>query len=584
MGIFDFLRQKTDDINPYAVDQRYLEGRGFTPKQAKDILQTQQTNERRIDEAKVGYDPMASLKLGATPRQTLRDYTEGAFNLSSALVNLWSQAVQSRRDYIMISAELKRFYIVGRILNLVCDDLLNPDEEGEIVSFTSEIPEIQAELNELYDKIDFNTLLQDFVHDFINLGEYALRLEFEDGKGLKSINDDVDQLNLIALYAQGEPVNFLHFVDKDYVMEPAHRYAHFINGDEKLRVALEDQLESGYTLTGKDDLPENVKDKLPDYIRVGKPLFWGIVAKLRELQILETLIPATKLNQITQAQMVSLRVPANMPVDKVMQACLKYEDILNVPIGIDASREQLSIAEILTASGKCRVLPNFSDEKGTLEPLNVRANQPVDDILNSIKDIRSIILTSIGIPPSLVFGSDDKDKVQELRLFGQYTRRLAGLQRSLRRGFKQIIAAHLVNKNFKVSKDDFDVKFKQSLVDISGLEKLEFNDAKQEFVGRTLDFVDKLTQNKLLVSYLNPDELINYMKAQFKDLTDSNNLFNDKPNPNTLLGDVPHDPNKQDKDDTFFKPTDSASDSKSDIHPSDIGDSDNTNKYPDLRP
>jgi predicted transcriptional regulator len=183
----------------------------------------------------------------------------------------------------------------------------------------------------------------------------------------------------------------------------------------------------------------------------------------------------------------------------------------------------------MTVLGRLRVVPIFSDEKGGLDPLNVRASQPIDDILNATNSLRAIIMSSIGIPPSLIFGSNTTDKVQELRMFSRYTRRLASIQKALSKGLRQIVLAHLVNTGMTVTNKDFDIQFIQSLVDLSGLEKLEFDDAKQEICGRSLDFLAKAMSNPLVAAAIDPVELIKWIQDKFSILADGAVFFKTDP-------------------------------------------------------
>jgi hypothetical protein len=523
MAILDFL--KPPKITSKELARKLPIGTFHTESRMREA--------QRLLEARFGFSPEQMLKIGYFKQQNVRKWTDGAYNLSTQLVSLWSQAVTSRRDYIMVSSELRKFYLVDRLLELITQDVLNADENGDIVKL---VPaegreDLGFELELFQENCNLNLILQEITQDFIDFGEYALRMDIEEGRGLYKWSDDVDPLNLVAFYEGGYPSNYLVYKDKDFQMLPAHHYAHFIMGNNKLRVRMEDQLTSGFGLTNEPDLPDGVREKLPDYIRVGKPLFLGVISKLRELQLLEMLIPASKLNQITQSQMVSLHLPASMPPDQVQAALEHYEEILNIPTGLDFTRNQISLAEIMTAAGKIRAVPNFSDGKGALETMNIRANQSVDDIISSIRDIRAIILASLVIPPSLLFGGsgDEAEKFNELKLHSQYARRLASIQRALSKGLEQMVLAHLVNKGIQVKPKDFNVVFTTALIDISGLERLEFQDAEQALLGNMLDFVEKMSANPILMERLDKSGIADWMEEQFSSIAAGHNLFLERP-------------------------------------------------------
>jgi hypothetical protein len=518
---FFFGKPKQLGQSSPSINMEFFEAKGFTKTEAKSLIE----QAMRLSKRQPGV-PMIG-ELGTFKEKSLKEYCgKGAFNVANALSAIWTQASNDRRNYIQMSQDLRKFYIVRAILDLLVQDVLNPDETGKIVAISSPNKNIQTELDDLCNKIDFDILLEEITRDLIDLGEYAIRLSFKKGKGLVAYYDDYDPMNLIALYEQGVPVNYIQYKDRDFKVLPANEYAHFVIGTNKIRVRLDDAY--GPPTSGgveRNSMTDAQRENLPDYIRVGEPLFYGIMPKLRELQLLEQLIPATKLNQITQAQMVSMKVPAGMAPEKVMEALKRYEALLNIPTGIDTTSDQITLAEIMTVTGKVRVIPNFADEKGTLDPLNVRNNPPVDDILNSIKDIREVILSSIGIPMTQIFGSTTIDKAAELRLFSRYTRRLASIQKALKRGLMQILLGHLVNKGISCTEDDIEIVFTHSLVDISGLEKLEFDDAKQAIVGNTLDFVAKITSDTFISSAIDHAELIKWLNEKFSVLADGYQFF-----------------------------------------------------------
>jgi hypothetical protein len=447
-----------------------------------------------IEEMRAGAKTQHYYRLNRFQKQDLKTYADSAYSLTQQLAALWTQTVNTRRDYLMIAEELVKYYILDGLLDMITGDVLNPDPAGNIVSFSSQDPEIQDELDELQDIFDFDQILSDITPELINYGEYTLAMSVREGEGVVSLDDNVDQLNCVAFYERGYPVNYLMWEDNDYYLYPAHNFVHFCVGRNRIRVRMDSTLSTSYALGQDSQVPDHVKNKLPDYVRCGKPFFFGIVSKLRELQLLEQLIPAIKLNQITQSQFVTVHLPNNLDPGQAFDVVQRYEDMLNVPTGVDFTREQLSLSEIMSVAGRIRVVPTYDDSKGSLETADLRKSQAVDDIMAAVQDIRKTILTSIGIPPSLLFGADsvDGEKSNELRMFSRYTRKLAAFQRSLAHGLKQVCLAHLVNRGFNVNAKDIEITFKESIVDLSGLEKLEFDDAKSDILSRTMDLINAI--------------------------------------------------------------------------------------------
>jgi hypothetical protein len=96
---------------------------------------------------------------------------------------------------------------------------------------------------------------------------------------------------------------------------------------------------------------------------------------------------------------------------------------------------------------------------------------------------------------------------------------------ALSKGVRQIVLAHLVNSGIQVSNKDFEIVFVQSLVDLSGLEKLEFDDAKQAIVGNAVDFITKIMQQPLLGQAIDHKVLLEWLQEKFSILADGAVFF-----------------------------------------------------------
>lgn len=461
-------------------------------------------------------------RVARSRKQSLENWAEGSHNMVASLATTWTSAVSTRREYYKVAGELSRYMLTEAILNIVCDDLLNADDKGNFFEFESDDPKIQSALERFMTKFDLNTMIDDILPDWLNLGEYTWRLEVKKGEGITRIVDDVDMLNLVALYDQGIPSNYLYCNGSDFQVLPPNTYAHFVAGSQKIRVRWQDHwstLYGGNTVDPFEGVPAELRDKLPDYVRFGRPFFYGALSKIRELQLLENLIPSQKLNQVTQSQLVGIHVNDSSDLDSVQETLEFYDQILNQPTGLNMSQEVITLAEIMSVAGKIRSVPIYGDGRGSMENLNIRQNQSVDDLVTAIDNYRRIIMSSMGIPPSLLYGSIETstgtNRVQELHIFSRYTRRLARLQQSLKRGLKQIALIHLTNSGFRVKFSDVRVRFLQPLVDLSGLELLEFNDAEQAIIKNTVDLIKAIEDSELLNSAMNKQQMVEWFKSRF---------------------------------------------------------------------
>jgi hypothetical protein len=420
----------------------------------------------------------------------IRDYTGQDIQIASALTAIYTKSVQTRRDFLLEFERIKSFYIIQALLTALVEDALTPDiTTGEILQIVSTNEKINQELKLLQQVFNFDQIINDLVMDMISYGEYTLRLKVVKDQGVVDIVDDLDQSRIVAFYHQGYPYRFIRQTDRDIEVYPAYKFCHFVYGQNRLRVKIENEfVEIG-----------NYVDEYgfiyPSYARVGRPLMYGTLAKIKELMVLEQLIPASKLNQLLTGSLVGLQVPTSMSPDEGFKAARRYEQILNRHRGTDRGTGELTIVDIISVAGKIRVLPQFGD-KGQLQNINeVKENRTVDDLMGTIRDIREVICGSLGFPPEILFGGEGGPKAEFLKRYSRYLRKLKNVQKAISSGLIQICLAHLANKGIKdVKIDDIQVIFRNELVNIDELEKLEFSDAIIQMVANIHRFMEEVKQ------------------------------------------------------------------------------------------
>lgn len=445
--------------------------------------------------------------------------------VAGAMSATYTTAVKDRSDYVEQFEEIKNMYLTDTLIGNICEDTLTPDiSTGEILKVSSPNETYNNELVRLQEKFDLDNIVNEFVSDLLSYGEYALRLEVEDGKGVKQIIDDVDQTKLIGLYKEGYPEKFLILSDDDSkinIMKP-HQYAHFILSSRKIKFNL-DNLIDKYS---KDEKLNNMIREIPRQARIGRPLLYGVISKIKELDLLEKLVPALKLADITSGSIVSVEVPPTTDPKTAFDIARDYENLFNSKVSKDSSG-MLGAVDILAQAGRMKVIPSFSN-KGNLQAVDVKGNSTVNDIMNSIKDIRDVICTSIGYPSELLYGGASKSEV--LKKYARYLRKVKSIQKAIANGIVQISLAHL--KNIPSTKDvsvkDIKVDFLNEIVNIDELEKLEYQDTAIGFTRNTIEFINGLEENELYKDVIDKDELKAFIKDKLSFLSYNDNKLKDR--------------------------------------------------------
>ena len=428
------------------------------------------------------------------PRTDIISYSRGNYSVINTLSTLYSKITKSRKDYVEQHQSVSGFYLVEALFGAVAEDALIPEvTTGEILQLSSKNKTIAKALDELQENVPIDQMVNDLIDELLCFGEYGLRLEIESGKGVVAVHDDVDQSTLVGMYSKGYPEMYLWTNPLSGMLEilPPWGVAHFVLGKRRLRVDVQEQIiQALQNMNGSSD----VWDQLPKHTRVGRPLLYGTIGKIAELQILEALIPAQKISRLTAGSIVPIQVPNTQNVEDTFNLCQKYEDVLNRKLAVDRDTDKLTVPQIMAQAGEIKVIPVI-DGKGSLDRTDIRGTQEAEDLLRAVDDSRNAICSSIGFPTEVLFGGDTTGRTEVLKRYARYVRNLKMVQSSIVQGVLQIAMAHLSNKDIDYKKEDIDISFNNTLVDVDQLEALEHTDAALGVVSSVNDFLSNLAAN-----------------------------------------------------------------------------------------
>lgn len=469
---------------------------------------------RRLFGLGAGSDPAradATAKPQGAGATTIKLSEVGSENypVATALVAMFSKSAESRKDFLKDFEKVRQFYIVEAMLNILAEDALTPDAVTEdVLELSSDDPEIDAQLQILQERIDFDALVNDIILDLEAFGDYTVRMNVQEKFGVLEVVDDVVQENMVVFYRKGAPYLFMQKMKETFTVSKPVEFAHFSLGNKKLRIDLGKEFK---TSGNKSKLI--MPDGLPTYVRIGRSLLFGVLPKIKELQLLESLIPAEKLNQLTKGSIVGVEIPASTNPKDAFEIVRKYENLLNKKQGINPTEDEISVASILQTAGRSKVIPVLGD-KGNLQQIDVRDNRNVDDLLASVKDNREVILSAIGIPPELLFGGDGP-KSEVLKKYARYVRKLKFIQTAVASGVRQIALAHVSNveKPLRATHSDIKVNFRNALINVDELDKLEFSVALIDSVKQLNEFVTDL-QAGPMKDVVNVESYKEFLKRQ----------------------------------------------------------------------
>lgn len=372
--------------------------------------------------------------------------------------------IETRVDLMKIVDNYRDFYLVQGINDVIIDDGFN-QIGGDLCHVTYNSPEldkvlektVQKEIDKFMESFEVQNIIEDILEDFITYSEYFLRVKGEKGKGIVDIIDDVDLDRHLGIYQLRKPKYFVEFDGEKLNQIDKEEFVHFIYSPRKLRIRTEDY---------------RTLNRLPSFIRTGRPYIYGIHQKLKELQVLETSSIASDLKRILAPILIMLGIPANTPPKNALQATKLYEEKLNSLFKDVNTIQNYSMNEILALANKFTVLPNFGDGKGSIETLELKRED--DNTAEKINQIKSDIGNTEGIPLFYlgVAGESGLPKMDTLKIYSRYTRKLVKYQNSVASGVRDLNYRHLRLKGLIVKKENIAVGFK-SIPNVDLLDDIE---------------------------------------------------------------------------------------------------------------
>jgi hypothetical protein len=457
-----------------------------------------------------------------SPSSTVQEYGSKTFNsnnrevsptVAAAMTATYTAAIKTREEYNREYEQIKNYYLLDALIINIAEDALTPDvSSGDILRIHSDNKDIQSELDKLQAKFNLDIIVSDIMYDLLAYGEYPLRLEAETGVGLVGIHDDVELNSVISFYKQGLPYNFMvretiNRQIKISVKGPAD-YAHFMLSGRKIRINAFNTLNNQAST-----LPQEVQ-KLPSHVRVGRPILYGVITKFKELDLLEKLVPASKLADLASGSIIGVEVPPSTDPKEAFNIAREYENLFNKKVSVDTATGNMSAVDILTQAGKTKVIPTFNG-KGGMQNVDVRGTQVSSEMMASIHDTRDIICTSIGFPTELLFGG--ASKTETIKKYARYLRKIKAIQSCISNGVMQIALTHLKNidstKNVKVS--DIRIEFRNESVNVDELEKLEYHDTVSSYIGNVIDLLQKMKDGGY-DSGINRDDITNWISDKLE--------------------------------------------------------------------
>ena len=421
--------------------------------------------------------------------------------------------ISSTKEGIIADIDSVRdFYFSQMMVERIMDDAFNPTGNDnrifkiDIMASDGSVDKTATQLiSDFIDEFNIQKLMIDVAADLLFYGEYFLRVDVnglsQSGttkKGIFNIHDDVDMTTTIPVFRDSDVSYILKLGERkiETVQPTSHIYFSLPSNRIKVKV-------------------DGIDDKV-SYLKMGKSLLYPVYGLIKELKFLEALVPIGFVNDALSTKLVSVNVPSTTKPAEAQKIAQTFEKMINKSLTIkqgEERNEEAIIKQVSSKVGEVKVIPSFGD-KGDLQAEDFNSESNYDEINNKITDLRKMILTTVGIPPSIM--DEEGMKTDVIKDHIRYTKKLKSIQFAIKEGLQRLIIVHLINNGFtNYLKEDIRVTF-LNVLNTDDLEKLEYIDLTVSMIDNFKSFVEDFDDNEHVD--VNYKEYVSFINKQFENV------------------------------------------------------------------
>ena len=433
-------------------------------------------------------------------------------------------------DYLQrshLASSIKEIIISEGICELVNNSSISvkytDDENKEKAKMFNE------SIQRMLKRTKFLDILEEcIVNEGMSYSEIFLTTKFERGRGLVRVDDDLDIREHIALYRNTDFVGALEFkiegknnaVGKKFI-NPEF-ISHFMLNYEKIPVKLAKNFVEKY--------------KLPEKIRVAKPLLLDVVELILQYDILEKLSSAIEINQATQPIFMGIGISPDQDMGEISRNLQEWSNVLNKnKNNVINSLETLDVSQLLQYMQQIELVP-YSQDEGTNTMRQIQVNYKDSNLTDKINNLRKIIAQAVGIPESylatMTYQGAKDTKEDALHTNPRFSRMLTKIQQLIAKGIRDVIYKHLKFQysnaegvcTRKIDKDNIEVLF-DSATNLNSRLENENMILNAQAMSDLLGMVDGVATSQNIHVKVETKNFLNLWKKEFAKLPEVRDIF-----------------------------------------------------------
>lgn len=366
------------------------------------------------------------------------------------------------------------------------------------------------------------------VNEGMDYSEIFLTTKFELGRGLVQVDDDLDIREHVALYRNTDFVGALEFRIEGKNNAVGKRFinpefiSHFMLNYDKIPIKLAKNFVDKY--------------KLPEKIRVAKPLLLDVVELILQYDILEKLSSAIEINQATQPIFMGIGISPDQDMGEISRNLQEWSNVLNKnKNNVINSLETLDVSQLLQYMQQIELVP-YSQDEGTNTMRQIQVNYKDSNLTDKINNLRKIIAQAVGIPESylasMTYQGAKDTKEDALHTNPRFSRMLTKIQQLIAKGIRDVIYKHLKFQysnqhgvcTRRIDKDNIEVLF-DSATNLNSRLENENMILNAQAMSDLLGMVDGVATSQNIHVKIKTDNFLDLWKKEFAKLPAVRDIF-----------------------------------------------------------
>lgn len=366
------------------------------------------------------------------------------------------------------------------------------------------------------------------VNEGMDYSEIFLTTKFELGRGLVQVDDDLDIREHVALYRNTDFVGALEFRIEGKNNAVGKRFinpefiSHFMLNYDKIPIKLAKNFVDKY--------------KLPEKIRVAKPLLLDVVELILQYDILEKLSSAIEINQATQPIFMGIGISPDQDMGEISRNLQEWSNVLNKnKNNVINSLETLDVSQLLQYMQQIELVP-YSQDEGTNTMRQIQVNYKDSNLTDKINNLRKIIAQAVGIPESylasMTYQGAKDTKEDALHTNPRFSRMLTKIQQLIAKGIRDVIYKHLKFQysnqqgvcTRRIDKDNIEVLF-DSATNLNSRLENENMILNAQAMSDLLGMVDGVATSQNIHVKIKTENFLDLWKKEFAKLPAVRDIF-----------------------------------------------------------